>query len=195
MTNLICKVPFCENTIAKKSYVYCWIHRAEREKYKAKKMEFVMPLWAVKNCKIHGYLKKRETIDCFSNPSGINSPKCKKCKNEKRPYCPIKMKVFNDANKEKRRHQMLLRNFKLSLEQFNAMAISQNHLCAICKKPQCKFDKKSKKVRSLAVDHNHKTGKIRELLCTSCNTAIGLFEENSDLIQEAINYLRRHETA
>lgn len=43
----ICNAPFCTNSIAKKSYVYCWPHRAEREKYNVKRMEFVLPLWAV----------------------------------------------------------------------------------------------------------------------------------------------------
>jgi hypothetical protein len=88
-----------------------------------------------------------------------------------------------------------MQDFKISIEEFNSIALLQNNLCAICEKPQCKFQKNSNKIRSLAVDHDHKTGKVRSLLCTSCNTAIGLLEENIPLIQKVISYLRHHETA
>lgn len=41
----------------------------------------------------------------------------------------------------------------------------------------------------LAIDHDHKTGKIRGLLCTRCNTAIGLLNDNIDFLRRAIMYL------
>ena len=41
----------------------------------------------------------------------------------------------------------------------------------------------------LAVDHCHKTGKIRGLLCGGCNTSIGSFEDNPELLKNAIKYL------
>ena len=44
----------------------------------------------------------------------------------------------------------------------------------------------------MAVDHNHTTGKVRELLCAKCNKAIGLFQENIDTIIRAAAYLKRH---
>jgi MinD superfamily P-loop ATPase len=57
--------------------------------------------------------------------------------------------------------------------------------CAICKQP-CKTD------RELAVDHNHKTGQIRDLLCHSCNVVLGLVNENEDILINMIDYLKRH---
>jgi hypothetical protein len=42
------------------------------------------------------------------------------------------------------------------------------------------------------VDHDHTTGRIRGLLCTRCNAAIGLFEENPRLLRQAVGYLQRH---
>lgn len=194
MTHL-CNAPFCTNSINKKSYVYCWPHRAEREKFNVKCMELVMPLWSVKNCKIHGHLRRKETISNFSNPSGKNSPRCKYCKKIKLPYCPIKSKISNDLNKSRRKHQKLMKDYQISLSEYESMVISQNNLCAICQNPQSKFNKNSLKVRSLAVDHNHLTGKVRALLCTSCNTSIGLLGENIQLFKKVIAYLRHHETA
>jgi len=42
----------------------------------------------------------------------------------------------------------------------------------------------------LAVDHNHKTGKVRKLLCSNCNTAIGLLKEDATIIENALNYIK-----
>ena len=54
--------------------------------------------------------------------------------------------------------------------------------CDICGKEESNgFD--------LAVDHNHKTGKIRGLLCRKCNTGIGLFQDSTELLAKAIEYL------
>ncbi len=192
MSTILCNAPFCQNTIAKKSYVYCWPHRWEREKYNVKRMELVMPLWAVWKCKICGPLNSNQVTKISKwHPTHH----CRKCVSAKRAYCPIKAKITNTLNKEKRRDQYLARLFKLTTEQYNNMVKLQNNLCAICGKPQSKFQKNSNTIRSLAVDHNHITGKVRGLLCTSCNTAIGLLEENIPLIQKVIEYLRYHETA
>ncbi len=57
----------------------------------------------------------------------------------------------------------------------------QNGACAICKK---------KRKRWLCVDHCHRTGKIRGLLCTSCNAALGSFEDDPHTTQVAADYLR-----
>ena len=54
----------------------------------------------------------------------------------------------------------------MSLEQYNQMALAQNGVCAICKKENSNGIK-------LSVDHNHKTGKVRGLLCQRCNFVIG----------------------
>ena len=70
------------------------------------------------------------------------------------------------------------------------MAEKQDHCCAIC--GQRETDKRGGLVKHLAVDHDHKTGKIRELLCQSCNTALGKFKDDEDILLKAIAYLRKH---
>jgi len=62
----------------------------------------------------------------------------------------------------------------------------QKGKCAICRNLQ------GKNKRRMDIDHDHKTGKIRELLCNSCNKAIGYFKENTTVLESAIIYLKKH---
>ena len=71
------------------------------------------------------------------------------------------------------------RNYGLSEEHFRVLLESQNYECAICGKPD----------RSLVVDHNHTTGKVRGLLCNSCNTGIGLLQDSVEVLRRAEGYL------
>jgi hypothetical protein len=64
----------------------------------------------------------------------------------------------------------------------------QNGLCAICKKPETSSNQHVLQKR-LAVDHCHKTGKVRGLLCSKCNRGIGYFNDSTDLLYKAIIYL------
>ena len=65
------------------------------------------------------------------------------------------------------------------------MIEEQKGVCAIC--GMVNFDG-----RRLAVDHNHKTGKIRRLLCLKCNALVGSIETLGDLLPLAMNYLEKH---
>lgn len=71
--------------------------------------------------------------------------------------------------------------FKMFPEDYDALVKKQNGLCAICNQPP--------KSRRLDVDHNHKTRKVRGLLCNRCNLAIGLFDDLVQILDQAINYL------
>ncbi len=57
----------------------------------------------------------------------------------------------------------------------------QDGKCMICKKPP--------RSRKLAVDHNHQTGEVRSLLCTKCNTALGLVNEDKEILFMMLEYL------
>lgn len=72
------------------------------------------------------------------------------------------------------------------------MLNTQNHLCKICNLPGFKLDPRSKTL--LVVDHCHSTGKVRGLLCHNCNRALGLFKDNTNSIENALNYLKGAET-
>lgn len=72
-------------------------------------------------------------------------------------------------------------NYGISLEDVESMAEAQNGQCALCKK-----------VKKLTVDHDHVTGKVRELLCHGCNGALGKFADSVERLQGAIDYLIKH---
>lgn len=117
---------------------------------------------------------------------------CKKCassyrkkhpdvihdKEERNKY----MRLWQHKNREKVKEYYLKKKFGISLVEYNIKLENQNGVCAICK-CICKTGK------SLAIDHDHITRKLRGLLCGSCNRAIGFFEENCERLKSAINYL------
>jgi hypothetical protein len=87
----------------------------------------------------------------------------------------------------------LKRRYGLTKADVARMAEEQNHCCAICGEPEKEM--RSGITRHLAVDHDHKTGKVRGLLCSACNTALGKFDDDPELIARAIAYLAKHKDA
>lgn len=75
-----------------------------------------------------------------------------------------------------------LRKYGLTLYAYQRMLERQKGACAICKRPELD-------VGGLVVDHNHDTGKVRGLLCGSCNTALGLLQDSPDVVDAALLYL------
>ena len=73
------------------------------------------------------------------------------------------------------------------------MLVNQNYTCAICKQAERSIDHRTKKVRAMAVDHCHDTGKVRGLLCSDCNTALGLLKENENTMKNMISYVQKHD--
>jgi hypothetical protein len=78
----------------------------------------------------------------------------------------------------------------MSLEDYNTLLKKQNNTCTICKQLEPIIDNRNNQRRDLAVDHNHKTGKVRGLLCSRCNNVLGRIKDNVDILQEAIKYLK-----
>lgn len=76
----------------------------------------------------------------------------------------------------------------LKQEEFDAMLQDQGGVCAICKGTH----RENSKFKRLHVDHDHVDGGIRGLLCSSCNTAIGLMKEDIPRLKSAIDYLESY---
>jgi hypothetical protein len=74
--------------------------------------------------------------------------------------------------------------YNVDLNWYNAQYEKQNHVCAICNKPETAIIH-GKKI-SLAVDHCHETGRVRGLLCRKCNNAIGAFYYDKYIIQKTL---------
>jgi len=108
----------------------------------------------------------------------------------------IKNKIRKNPNPYKNgtRGNWLYKKYSLTIEEYDAMWNKQNGVCAICGQPETAMNTFSGKkvLLHLSVDHDHKTGKIRGLLCDRCNTSIGKFEENTDFLMNAIIYLNSH---
>jgi Recombination endonuclease VII len=83
------------------------------------------------------------------------------------------------------RHATLRRKYGISVEEYEQILAEQDGVCAICGE-----DEKDQRWGCLYVDHDHKTGKIRGLLCRDCNLALGLFQDDLALLKRAVRYLR-----
>lgn len=98
----------------------------------------------------------------------------------------------------RQRHPERVRSYRfkaaygITVEQYREMEAAQDGLCAICGKPEAVLHKTTLEPRQLAVDHCHKTGKVRALLCSSCNGGLGNFRDDTTLLERAITYLRQH---
>ena len=88
------------------------------------------------------------------------------------------------------------RRYGLTIERYNELLTQQGCKCALCGKQH----DPSVKLGRLYVDHCHKDAavcsgkatKVRALLCNSCNSALGYFNENIEVMQKAIDYLKKH---
>lgn len=107
---------------------------------------------------------------------------------------PEKDKAATDAwraaNLERVKEGYLRRLYGISLAEYQALLDKQGGSCGICKGPPMG---RSNGVY-YHVDHDHQTGEVRGLLCSNCNTALGLFRDDVELLQKAIAYLTRPTT-
>lgn len=103
-------------------------------------------------------------------------PYCKECRRRK-------SRKYNERRAEKNRENALKRKYGIDLADYDELLARQDGKCAICRVSQNDL------TRKLAVDHDHMTMKIRGLLCLRCNTAIGKFNDDPELMNRAIDYI------
>lgn len=89
------------------------------------------------------------------------------------------------------REQQLRKNFGITGAEYRALEEAQDHVCAICEKPDVSFLANGKSGRRLAVDHDHATGKVRALLCGWCNRAIGFLGDDPERAMAVARYLEK----
>jgi len=97
-------------------------------------------------------------------------------------------KRMRDENPDYFFSHNLKKYYGIDANDYNRMLKNQNGVCAICGREERRRDKFGNLMR-LHVDHCHKSHTVRGLLCNSCNTAIGHFEDNTEYLQKAILYL------
>lgn len=93
-----------------------------------------------------------------------------------------------DKYRASMRNNRYKRLFGISLDEYNEMLENQNYVCLICHCPETSKHN-NQKIKELAVDHCHSTGKVRGLLCDRCNHILGLAKDSKTLLLNAIAYL------
>ena len=88
------------------------------------------------------------------------------------------------------RTRMLKTRYGLTLADYEMMFAAQNGVCAICHQTET-HRSRGGRIQPLSVDHDHKTGQIRGLLCDACNKLIEAFDDNPERMQRAIELLER----
>ena len=153
----------------------------------------------MKKCTKCNLLKETSSFSKKANTkSGLNGW-CKSCNNA---YSVAWYKANPEKEREKKRswrrdnptkvkqqyRQDNLKRYGISTVEWENLFKLQCGVCAICKEPQSVLLKGE--LKRLAVDHCHKTKKIRGLLCDNCNKALGLFKDNPEILDCASQYLR-----
>ena len=99
-------------------------------------------------------------------------------------------KRYHSLPEEERQNQnrrMHIRTYGIQPEDYDRMLIEQNGVCACCGGKEANPKKKH-----LSIDHCHKTGEVRALLCDRCNRGIGAFGDNLDILRQAVLYLEKY---
>lgn len=138
-----------------------------------------------------------KSTDDFHMKKGKLTSWCKECrrqthkewyaKPENKERAKRNVKAWAERNVFKEFNRNLQRMYGLNYIQYITMVANQKNKCAIC---EVTFAEK--KALRPHVDHCHSTGKVRGLLCSSCNIAIGLLKDDGDKIRKAADYVERN---
>lgn len=137
--------------------------------------------------KICARCKQKKSINDFDKNKRASdglTHNCKKCVLlfSQSPNSRARQKRNREKNKEKSKIYLLKRKFNIRIEDYLNLLELQGGVCMLCAKLNTNG-------KMLAVDHNHKTGKIRGLLCSKCNVGLGQFNDDINVLTRAIQYL------
>ncbi|GAH69631.1 unnamed protein product [marine sediment metagenome] len=91
----------------------------------------------------------------------------------------------------KNREQQLVYKYGITLAEYDKMVEKQKGVCAICGLPET-YSVTMGYARRLCIDHDHKTGKVRGLLCLKCNCRLAALDDK-EFLEKALDYLKKHE--
>lgn len=134
--------------------------------------------------------KQTQCFRCKSFHTKTNLRHDTWCKDCRRSY----YRAEHRANPEKARIRMMRRNYGLTADQYEDMRLSQGFCCAICGLPESHLIKNENRLLKprLDIDHCHKTGRVRSLLCGHCNTVVGHIESDPIRHSLALEYVKQH---
>jgi Recombination endonuclease VII len=125
-----------------------------------------------------------KNITLFTSKTGKLYVYCQYCRNKKSRA---------SYTVEKGQELNLRRMYGLSKEEYQTMLAGQGGVCACCGEPEKVINGHTGKVQRLSVDHHHDTGKVRKLLCNTCNNLVGYVEADIYRVQKAVDYVKQHQ--
>ena len=131
--------------------------------------------------------KDKNDFDKCSRKNNNRQSICKVCSGE---VAKLYRKTHRAELTAITRKANLKKNYGMTPEDYLKMFNVQRGLCSICRELEKSVYKG--RPRRLAVDHDHLTGKIRSLLCSRCNTAVGVLNDNPVLLRAAADYIEKH---
>lgn len=151
-----------------------------RREYKLENLEKVKAQQKVYN-KRHGFKRNvREKIRRQIDPA---------YRDRKLGYAREWRKRNPEKQTLSKKKSILKHQYGLTLEEYENMVRVSGGRCYICNK----YKPATNCRNGLCVDHDHKTGKNRGLLCHSCNRALGLLGDNTEILEQAVKYLKEYE--
>jgi hypothetical protein len=135
----------------------------------------------VQECKV---CKKTKTLNNFVKEKGGKhwSKKCHACVNDRNHERNSNDKEFRDRGIETRRRTDMIRRYGMTPEDKIKMLEEQDNKCKICKSELIDSN-------SAHIDHDHVSGKIRGILCSSCNRMLGFSKDNPDILRLGAEYI------
>lgn len=190
MTTEICIVEGCTRFRDKKqNRRICQMHRIRYGRHKSYELPTapLLPNGIVKICKKHGKLTSLGVYKKYKDKPWLDCRICvKEGAKRSRKNIFYQRNYYTIKNKNG--------NIKIHKDIINKLLEEQNYVCAICKRPESIIlSGTHEKPKRLAIDHCHKTKKIRGLLCQKCNTSIGAFNESIEILNSAIEYLKKYQ--
>lgn len=137
---------------------------------------------------------KRTTANHTAKPEKypqkrFNDKMCRWCDEFFTPLAPSHLYCSDFCSRSAFSNKRLIRDYGITLDQYEELLGQQNSLCAICGEEGFSMHKHREDTVKLVVDHDHRTNHVRGLLCHNCNRALGLFKDGIYNLKKAIDYL------
>lgn len=134
--------------------------------------------------------KESFTASADKYPQGYFKPKpCRECSELFQPVAPSHLYCSDPCAELAHDRARMLKSYNLSIEAYQKMVEDHAGFCAICGGTGFELSKNQRLL--LVIDHCHKSGAVRGLLCHNCNRGLGLFKDNEESLANAIEYLKR----
>lgn len=159
-------------------------------------------------CTRCGEVKPEDLFDRNRAARSGRDPRCKACRKdgkarsrELNPPAPETLRGYARRYKERHPERVAaadrrrnLRKFGITPEEYDRLTAAQAGRCAVCRQPETALNPRTGAPKVLAVDHCHRRGGVRGLLCQNCNTALGLLGDDPSRLAAAIAYITQGES-